>query len=350
MRWTVLVCLVGCNFANPSVEITSPPDGTVITDHGSSLIELKAWDVTLDRVELAVDGVTLDENLSVSPRLDGRDCDPCNVKIVWPTKQIGEGLHVISAFVFDDGDNAGVGDVALTFDDAPEIVTAQPQDEDLEGVGNVNVRLDVLERGPLTVDLAIDGASVGTKSNESCRNSGCSLTWPWDTSTLPAGPHELHWTATDSHGHKTEATHTVQLDDIVQVKAITVTNTVDDVAPLEIEVYVYDNVTGAMLGCAGSAHGLGGVDISDQHYAVSATLVDAMGTLGASKLATNAVRFEVWEDDDQPVCPTTLNPQGNDLVGSSAAKTLTDWKATTTPFSFGNVPELQIAIGRPLTH
>jgi hypothetical protein len=348
MRWTVLICLVGCNFRNPSVEITSPPSGTVITDHGSSTIELNAWDVTLNRVELAIDGQTLNENLSVSPRLDGRDCDPCNVKIVWPTKQVGEGLHVISAFVFDDGDNAGVGDVALTFDDTPEIVTAQPQDEDLKGVGTVNVRLDVLERGPLTVDLEIDGTSVGTKSEEPCRNSGCSLFWPWDTRTLPAGPHVLHWTATDSHGHKTEATHTVQLDDIIQVRAITVGNVVDDVAPLEIEVYAFDNMTGGMLGCAGSAHGLGGVDVGNTHYDVSATLVDSMGTLGASK-AKNAVRFEVWEDDDAPVCPTILNPQGNDLVGASSAKTMDEWKMTTAPVSFGNVPELQIAIGRPLT-
>ena len=45
---------------------------------------------------------------------------------------------------------------------------------------------------------------------------------------------------------------------------------------------------------------------------------------------------------------TTTNG-GNNLVGSSPARTLAQWKATPGPYAFGNVTELSLAFDRPLT-
>jgi hypothetical protein len=349
MRALVLACLVGCRFGNPTIEIIGPADGTTITDHGSSLLEIEAHDMRAKSVELAIDGAMLEENVAVSPRPTGMTCDPCTLRVVWPTRTVGEGLHVISAFVIDDRGEAAVDDVVLTFDDAPEFTNVSPQDEYLPGVGTVNVTLELIERGAVDVDLKVDGVSLGTKTNETCRE-GCAPTWTWDTRTIAAGDHTLQFTAVDAHGHATETTRVVGIDDLVRVTSIRVTNTVDGTPPLEIEVYAYDNTTNTMLGCAGSMHGLGGVDVSDTRYVVDAALVDPTNAkMGGRQLGTNAVRFEVWEDDDAPVCPAILNPQGNNLVGSSPARTLDQWKALTGTSSFGNVVELGLAFDRPFT-
>jgi hypothetical protein len=346
----LVVVTAGCQFSgNPRVDITSPDDNANIAGHGSSQITVEVWDMEATSFDILVDGERLTENLSVAPRPDGRDCAPCTFHITWPTASVGEGLHVVTAAVYDQTGDSYVDDVALTFDDIPEITGASPQDEDLRGVGMVDVQLELVERGTVTVELAIDGVSAGTRSNESCR-AGCMLGWPWDTRDLPAGSHELAFTATDAHGNQAQAKHIVELDDIVRVTAIEVDNIVDDVDPLEIEVYLYDDVTNTLIGCAGSAHGLGGVDVSGVRYVVDATLVNLQNTdLALHELGTHPVRFEVWEDDDAPVCPAILNPQGNDLVGNGPAKTADEWKANAEPLVFGNVGELSLAFDRPLT-
>ena len=350
MRALALSCfLTACNFGNPVVEITSPVDGTVITDHGSAIIEIHAVDVHAESIELAIDGQRLEENLAVTPRPTGKRCDPCTFSVVWPTASVAEGVHVLTALVIDDRNEAFVDEVVLSFDDVPEFTMVSPQDEQLYGVGTVNVALDVVERGSVDVDLSIGGVSMGTRFNETCR-LGCQLTWTWDTRTIPAADYQLLFTAVDSNGHRTTTTRTVGIDDLVRVTALQVANITDGTPPLEIEVYAFDNVTGTQLGCAGSAHGLGGVDVSGTRYVVDVPLVNPSNNdMGARELGANAIRFEVWEDDDTPVCPSTLNPGGNNLVGASPARTLAQWKATPGPHAFGNVTELSLAFDRPLT-
>jgi len=357
MRAVIILCalsVVGCFRREPSVEILTPAGGTKITDHQPIALTALVRDTNLDRIEIAVDGVELDESVSVTPSPRDGTCDSCTYHLLWPGLDVREGAHVVSVEAFEPGfsEPIATNDIELVFDDIPELASASPDpDEDLLGVGTVNIQLAVLERGEATVKLAIDGAPVDTKSNASCRGAaGCDFSFTWDTKTLPAGEHLLHFTITDADGHHIEDTRRVKLDDLVKVTSMEVTNTIDHSGALEIEVYVFDDTTNAFLGCAGSAHGLGPVDVSDVRYAVDAQLVNVSDLpLRASELGTHPIRFEVWEDDDDPVCPTPLNPNGNDLVGKGPAKTVAQWKVADAPVAFGNVKELAIVIDRPLT-
>jgi hypothetical protein len=238
----------------------------------------------------------------------------------------------------------------MIFDDVPEFTVITPQeDEDLLGVGTVHVEVGVLERGTATIKLDIDGIEADTKTSDECASAvGCTLSYTWDTAALGAGLHELHVIATDNKGNTVEDTRSVELDDTIDVSSLQVTGQTDS-GTLEIEVYVFDNMTNQFLGCAGTVAGLGPVDASGIRYAVDAQLIDTTGApLHAQDLTAHAVRFEVWEDDDNPVCPSVLDPNGNDLVGASPAKSLATWKTTPTT-TFGNVTELAIQIGRPLS-
>lgn len=138
-------------------------------------------------------------------------------------------------------------------------------------------------------------------------------------------------------GNTIRNTRTVHVDDAVKITSIEVTG-IDEQPTMEIEVYLYDDTTNELLGCAGSANGLLAVDHPDVHYAVDARLIDASGNpLHGSDIASRMLRFEVWEDDDGPVCPTPISPTGNNLVAKSAGASYEAWKGRSTPAAFGTV-------------
>ncbi|MEO8699574.1 MAG: hypothetical protein ABI867_05995 [Kofleriaceae bacterium] len=196
--------------------------------------------------------------------------------------------------------------VELAFDDIPEVLAISPDnDEDLLGVGTVHVVAQVLDRGEASVKLEIDGVDAGTKTNTECLAAdGCAFEFLWDTSVIAAGSHSLKLTISDADGHAKVETRTVRIDDLLKITSMNVT-AIDDGGLLEMEVYLYDNATNALLGCAGSAHGLGPVNAADVRYAVDAILINPSGQkLRVKDLANKSIRFEVREDDDAPVCPT----------------------------------------------
>lgn len=335
---------------DPQLEISFPAAGDTITDHAPIVLRVEARDAAIDGFGVAIDNLALPPTFAVSPTPDGSGCDPCNFRITVPTEDLDEGVHVLSVHALEGGDLVASAAIDLDFDDTPELVDVSPEDHaDLLGVGSVDVRIAVLERGEATATLAVDGVEVGTATSGECRGSGCELVVPWDSSTVEIGEHELALTVTDAHGHTTSDVRTVQIDDLVEVTGLEVTGIVDDSGTLEIEVYVFDDATNQLLGCAGSAHGLGPVDASDVPYAVEAQLVDRSGfPLHAAQLGTGALRFEVWEDDDDPVCPTLFNPNANDFIGAAPARELAAWKADPTATGFGGVTELSVLVGRPL--
>jgi hypothetical protein len=235
----------------------------------------------------------------------------------------------------------------------PDLVLLTPEtDTDLRGVGLLTVRVGLQEDNGGTGQIDLDGTALGdAQAFERC-DQGCTLEWEAiDVAHVPAGIHHLHVHLEDRGGNATDRTHDVLLDDVLTVEAMEVTNTVDDVPPLEIEVYVIDDGTGTLLGCAGSRQGLGPVDVSDVRYDhLGATLIDPrMTPMAAAELGGGPVHFEVWEDDDPPVCPTPVDPMLNDLVGKSAGMTFDAWHAATT-ITFGNVTELSFAFDRPFAN
>lgn len=357
MRWALLwtsLLLNGCFLLTneqPDLVIQSPSPGARVTDHEPVTLFVAIDDVDqLEDLRLIVDGIE-QSDVVVSPTPSGQNCNPCELRVTWAALNVKEGLRVIGIQAINGGGRSPGAAVEMIFDDVPELAFVTPQDhEDLLGVGGVRVEVAVIERGVATIDLEIDGVPAAREiSNECLSASGCSLVYDWDTSALAAGPHDLHITVTDNQGNVLEDTRTVELDDTIDLTSLQVTNIVDESGTLEIEVYLFDATTNQLLGCAGSAHGTGPVDTADTLYAIAARLVNPTGdTLRGSDLEGRSLRFEVWEDDDAPVCPTPPNPNGNDFVGASPGKTVAEWKATPQPIAFGNVTELGFSIGRPL--
>ncbi len=87
-----------------------------------------------------------------------------------------------------------------------------------------------------------------------------------------------------------------------------------DFGALDVEVHLFDDVTGTHLGCAGAAQGLEGVDASDVAYSVYANIEQPDGdVIYADDLEGRVLELIVIEDDVAP-CPTPPGPE-DDVVG-----------------------------------
>jgi hypothetical protein len=231
--------------------------------------------------------------------------------------------------------------------DPPELVTWTPIDGmDERGVGSFDVDVTYHDDSDVTVEVLADDVAIGS-ADGTCDDDPCEATVRVQTGDVPPGIRNLSIVLEDSAGNRTRDHHYVRFDDVLVIRAIEVTDVVDEDGTLEIEVYAFD-ADDQMIGCAGSRHGLSLVDIADQRYVTEAVAITrdglAFGTLDANE---RPFRLEVWEDDDAPVCPATLDPAYNDFLGASPLMTVDDWRATGT-VAFDHVPELKVAWERPL--
>lgn len=347
----------GCVFEQaaepePDIAIVSPTNGYTVDHHDPIIMQVEVTGgATVAEIQLSVDGV-VDSTIAITPRPDGQLCDPCSFRIAWPATNVGEGSHVVQVSALADrlGTPRDSDAIEMIFDDKPQIATITPAaNADLLGVGMANISVTVRERGQATATVAIDGVTQAPQTSDDCRAVACMFEWEWDTTTSPAGAHTLEFSVSDGQSHTVRETRTVYVDDAVKVTSIQVTG-IDEQPTMEIEVYLFDDITNELLGCAGSAHGLVSVDHPDIRYQVDARLISAAGTpLHGSDIASRTLRFEVWEDDDVPVCPAPVSPAGNNLVGKSTGASYEAWKTRSTPAAFGMVVELGTLFGRPLS-
>lgn len=230
----------------------------------------------------------------------------------------------------------------------PELLELSPADAaDLRGVGTVNVRVVFRDESPVTARFFVGPTFVGTE-RPSCGEKACTVEVTWSTFDFPPGAHDLIAVLEDEAGNVTTRAHQVWLDDVLEVTAMRVINILDESGTLEIEVYAYDEAD-TMIGCAGSRHGLGIVDSPGLDYSTHAVLITPNSEAFATReVGSGRFRLEVWEDDDGPVCPTPLDPLGNDFVGRSGAFTVDEWRGMPTT-AFDRVTNIGLQWSRPLT-
>ena len=240
--------------------------------------------------------------------------------------------------------------VAACDTEPPQIVAFTPDDgEDLRGIRFVSVTADYTDESPTKARLYVDGHEVARPTPE-CAEERCTIDTRWDTAELAIGTYQLALELEDDAGNVARESHEVVIDDVLEIVSMRVANIDDGLGPLEIEVYAFDDATDELVGCAGSRQNLGPVDYVDYTYALDAILIRPdQALLATSDFADRRIRLEVWEDDDDPVCPTIPNPIGNDLVGVSEAHTKTEWAGTSATSSFGEVTQLEVVWSRRLT-
>ena len=224
----------------------------------------------------------------------------------------------------------------------PELHVFEPANgAELRGMEFVAVHVEYSDQSDTEVTLLVDGVEIAHPIG--ICNDVCEVDATWDTSALAVGNHQLAVELRDVHGHITESVHTVWLDDVLTITAMEVANIVDESGTLEIEVYAFDDATNEMIACAGTARGLGPVDQYGIKYELDSVLVNLNKQTFATKdIGDRRLRLEVWEDDDDPVCPVFPDPLGNDLVGVSPARTVEEWRRSGAS-AFGNVTELGVA-------
>lgn len=354
MALPVVAMLAGGCFGNGELAILSPASGTTINGHDAISIQVEVRHVDVDDLRLTVGEVEMTD-IVVTPTPNGTPCEPCRYTITWAALDVAEGAQMIGVQAVENGifnaSNASAN-LDLTFVDTPELLEVFPTDDlDILGVGGLGIRLHVLDRGSVTAIVNVDGAPLDTRVNDQCRGDGCKLVFPWDTSAIAVGTHTVTFSVTDGNGAQVQGTRTVRIDDLVRVTSMElVSGFVDEYGLLDMEVYVFDNVTNALLGCAGMAEGMESVDAGGIRYAIDARLINPLGVpLRAADVGSKQLRFEVWEDDDPPVCPTLFDPNGNDFAGSAPVRTRNQWQTTPTATNFGSVTELVVLFDRPRT-
>lgn len=135
------------------------------------------------------------------------------------------------------------------------------------------------------------------------------------------------------------------------ITEIEIANEDDSGTLLEIEVHLYDAITGAFLGCSGELDGLENVDASGVVYHPHATFGRAAGRRGALTVDELFGRdlFAVVVEDDADPCPVPTNEGSfdlvtDDLIGESPVFRGEDLDAGVA-FGFGNVVWLEM-VGR----
>lgn len=239
--------------------------------------------------------------------------------------------------------------VAACDGEPPVLHAFLPDDgEDLRGIRFVEIYAEFSDASPTEARLYADGVLVGHPQPDCDDDGRCVIETRWDAAEYPIGDHELQLVLEDEVGHVTDATHTVYVDDVLEITGMRVANVSDGLGAIEIEVYAFDDATNQMIGCAGSRQNLGRVDYANETYALDAILIRPDGALLATRdFADRRVRLEVWEDDDAPVCPTVPDPSGNDLLGVSEAYTADEWRQS-GPAAFGQVTYFEVAWSRRL--
>lgn len=230
----------------------------------------------------------------------------------------------------------------------PELHVFEPANgTELRGVEFAAVHIEYSDQSETDVTLLVDGVEIAHPIG-TCSDEVCDVDATWDTSALSIGDHQLAVELRDIHGHITESVHTIWIDDVLTITSLQVQNIVDESGTLEIEVYAFDDATNEMIGCAGTKQGMGSVDQYGIDYPLDAIVIRTDSVLFATKdVADRLLRLEVWEDDDDPVCPVFPDPVGNDLVGVSPPRTVEDWRRGGRT-AFGNVVALGVAWTRTL--
>jgi MYXO-CTERM domain-containing protein len=233
--------------------------------------------------------------------------------------------------------------------DPPVIVDLTPDDgADARGARAFPFGVAYTDDSDVHVSLLVDGELVEEPASQCTDDDGCTAEAEIPTTGLAIGDHELEVVLEDDSGNTTREQRLFSTDDILTVKSVRVTGESDGFGPLELEVYAFteDNV---LVGCAGDRHGMSSADYSDITYTLDASLIDVMGfKLSTLDLGTAKIRLEVWEDDDDPVCPQVPAPQGNTLIGATEAFTVDEWRAQTAPMAFGRVSDFAVAWTRDL--
>lgn len=225
----------------------------------------------------------------------------------------------------------------------PEVIELTPEAGlEVRGVRVVPIQVVFSDESDVTVHLLVDNFEIGQRKIP-CADDRCGAEMLWDTVDSEVGTHEIELVLADEHGNVTHVTRTLWIDDVLKVTDIQVTGEVDDSGTLELEVYAFDDLSGEMLGCSGSRQGLAPADASDVDYPITSLWINAAGyALDTRDLDGHAVRFEVWEDDDDPVCPTPPSMLGNNLVGTSEPLTIDEIRALDAPMQFGRVTRLGV--------
>lgn len=243
---------------------------------------------------------------------------------------------------------AALGGGCTSDEDPPVLAGMTPEDSlDTRGARAFTVVVGYTDESPVHVSMQIDGEEQAAPEPE-CTDEGCTAEAELVTAGLAIGDHELEVVLEDAAGNTTRAVRTISVDDILTITSLQVTGETDGAGPLELEVYAFTEA-GMLIGCAGSRHGLINADYSDIAYPLDASLINMMGDkLATLDLATSRIRLEVWEDDDEPVCPAEPALQGNTRIGASPAYTVEEWRAQAMPISFERVTALSVEWTRDL--
>ncbi len=125
----------------------------------------------------------------------------------------------------------------------------------------------------------------------------------------------------------------------ITITQLQITDDYDAFGTPEIEVYMFRGTE--LIACAGSRQGLAEVDDAGVRYELNSLLVDDERDTDIA-LGGGAFRFEVWEDDDDPVCPKYPDPALNDVLGVGPALTLSKWLAFEGEHQFGTVAAFSV--------
>jgi hypothetical protein len=178
----------------PSVTITAPASGTVVT--GSVTIGATASDnVAVAGVQFTLDGANLGGEDTGAP-----------YQAMWDTTAVSNGSHTLRAIARDSAGNASSSPVTISVNNvstlpdstAPTVALVSP-DADTTVTGTTILSATASDNvGVTAVQFTLNNASLGEPV-------GAPFQWSWVTSTVPDGAYTLRAVARDAAGNSTQS-------------------------------------------------------------------------------------------------------------------------------------------------
>jgi hypothetical protein len=176
---------------DPTVEITYPTDGSIISGSITITATANDDDGSVDKVEFYYGTSLIGTDVS---DVGGWSCD-------WSTTSLSDDSYVIKAIATDNEGNTDSDSITVTTentDDAPTISWVNPEDGNTL-TGTVTIQIDANDdrdvTGTLSVELQIDGGTPITAAYNSATDY---YEYTLDTKGVNEGDHILDARATDS--------------------------------------------------------------------------------------------------------------------------------------------------------
>jgi hypothetical protein len=300
----------------PSVSITNPSDGGIVSGTAVNITADASDDVGVDQVEFFVDGGSIG--------IDTNGADGWSA--VWDSTSVTDGAYTMSVTATDTASQTASDSIGITVnnvDDPPTVSITNPANGATVG-GTFNITADASDDvGVDQVEFFVDGGSIGIDTNGA---DGWSVAW--DSTSVTDGAHTISATATDTASQTASDSIGATIDNVDAPPSVSITSPADgatvngtfnitvdasdDDGVVQVTFFVDGgNIGTDTNGADGWSIAWNSTSVTDGGHTISATATDTASQTGSDSIGVTV------DNVGSPPSVSITNPADGATVGGT---------------------------------